>query len=68
MAAITGKVAQSVREKTAQSIALNKARPPEGGLTRQSGGIVRRKDVSSLKENDILSIIDAVSKGAKISF
>ncbi len=68
MAAITGKVAQSVREKTAQSIAANKARPPEGGLTRQSGGIVRRKDVSSLKENDILSIIDAVSKGAKISF
>lgn len=68
MAAITGKVAQSVREKTAQSIAANKARPPEGGLTRQSGGIVRRKDVSSLGENDILSIIDAVSKGAKISF
>lgn len=67
MAQITGKVAQSVKEKTAQSIARGQARPAEGGLTRQ-GGIIRRQDVQSLKDNDILNIIDAVAKGAKISF
>lgn len=67
MAEITGKVAQSVREKTAQTIARNRSRPAEGGLTKQ-GGIIQRRDVQSLSDDDVLKIIDAVSKGAKISF
>ena len=67
MAEITGKVAQSVKEKTANAIQQNKQRPPEGGLTRQ-GGIIPKKDVSALRDNDILKILDEVSKGAKITF
>lgn len=67
MAEITGKVAQSVKAKTANAIQQNRQRPPEGGLTRQ-GGIIPKKDVSALRENDILKILDDVSKGAKITF
>lgn len=67
MAEITGKVAQSVKAKTANAIQNNRQRPPEGGLTRQ-GGIIPKKDVSALRENDILKILDDVSKGAKITF
>lgn len=67
MAEITGKVAQSVKAKTANAIQQNKQRPPEGGLTRQ-GGIIPKKDVSALRDNDILKILDEVSKGAKITF
>lgn len=67
MAEITGKVAQSVKAKTANAIQQNRQRPPEGGLTRQ-GGIIPKKDVSALRENDILKILDEVSKGAKITF
>lgn len=67
MAEITGKVAQSVKAKTANAIQHNRQRPPEGGLTRQ-GGIIPKKDVSALRENDILKILDDVSKGAKITF
>lgn len=68
IAAISGRAAQSAKEKTAQAIAQNRARPAEGGLTGRSGGIVQKKDVSALKDNDILNILDAVSRGAKISF
>lgn len=67
MAEITGKVAQSVKAKTANAIQQNRQRPPEGGLTKQ-GGIIPKKDVSALRENDILKILDDVSKGAKITF
>lgn len=67
MVEITGKVAQSVKAKTANAIQQNRQRPPEGGLTRQ-GGIIPKKDVSALRENDILKILDDVSKGAKITF
>ena len=67
MAEITGKVAQSVKAKTANAIQQNRQRPPEGGLTRQ-GGIIPKKDVSALRDNDILKILDEVSKGAKITF
>lgn len=67
MAEITGKVAQSVKAKTANAIQQNKQRPPEGGLTKQ-GGIIPKKDVSALRDNDILKILDEVSKGAKITF
>ena len=68
IAAISGRAAQSAKEKTAQAIAQNRTRPAEGGLTGRSGGIVQKKDVSALKDNDILNILDAVSRGAKISF
>ena len=67
IAAISGRAAQSAKEKTAQAIAQNRTRPAEGGLTGRSGGIAQKKDAPALKDNDTLNILDAASRGAKIS-
>lgn len=54
-------------KKTVDSMQGNARRPQEGGMS-SSGATVSKKDVESLTEKDIYSILKRVGSGEKISF
>lgn len=67
MAAVMTKTAESVKEKTAKSVAAAASRPAENG-TADSAGFSQGKDVNSLTSKDIIEILKRVEKGDTISF
>lgn len=54
-------------KRTADALMMHKSRPQENGVLDRASS-VKRTDVRSLTEKDIIRILGEVSRGAKISF
>lgn len=67
MASAMHYAAQTAGKKAAEELARQNARPRENSVLDRAASI-RRTDVHSLTEKDILRILGEVSRGAKISF
>ena len=59
--------ANTIEQKVAKSVAANRARPSENGLSRQAASTVR-KDVNSLTDADLAEVHKRVARGERITF